>query len=220
MYCTYMALVSKLNTRHVLGLLALIAIGVACYLASVFETFPGDESALEELQGFRNTGLDVAAVISTTIGHALVIIVSILMLALALWSNRRRADALVVLMVLVPEGLNQGLKFLVDRPRPEFSNFSVLTHMSQSGSFPSGHSVHAFLFIGFLIYITGELVKPGKPRLALQGFLAFLILAVGTSRVYLGVHWPSDVLGGYLVGGSSLMVILWVRKVLISRGLQ
>ena len=212
-----MALVSNLNTRHVLGLLALVAIGLACYLASVFETFPGDESALQELQSFRNPVLDVAARISTTIGHTLVIIVSIPMLSLALWSGRRKADALVVLMFVVPEGLNLGLKALVDRPRPDFS---ILTHISESGSFPSGHSVHAFLLIGFLIYITGELARPGKPRLALQGFLAFLVLAVGTSRVYLGTHWPSDVLGGYLVGGSSLMVVLWVRKVLITRGLQ
>lgn len=211
-----MVSLSKVTVKWIALLFALVAIGVLCYLAAVFETFPGDRSALERLQDFRNTGLDTAARISTTIGHTLVIVVSIPALSLVLWSRRRRADALVVWTLLVPEGLNIGLKALIDRPRPDL----ILTHMPVSGSFPSGHSLHAFLLMSLLICITGELIKPMRLRLALQGFLAFLILAVGTSRVYLGAHWPSDVIGGYLIGGLCVMAIIWLRKVLISRGLQ
>ena len=198
-------------------LMALAVIGAICYLAATYDTFPGDEDALTAFQGFRSAWLDDAAIAAASFGHVAVAVLSVVMLSLVLWAGRRRADSLAALFVLAAEAINQGLKAVVGRPRPEFS---LLTSSSDSHSFPSGHSFHAIVLFGLLIIMVGELIKPPWIRRAIQALLCLVILAVGASRVYLGAHWPSDVIGAYVIGGLSLLAILWVRKKLISRGLQ
>ena len=68
------------------------------------------------------------------------------------------------------------------------------------------------LFGGLLIVLVEELGVPTRVRRGLQIGLALLILAVGASRVYLGLHWPSDVVGGYLFGMLALLGLLWLRN--------
>ena len=83
-------------------------------------------------------------------------------------------------------------------------------------SFPSIHSIYAFLFGGILIVLVGELVRSQLLRLSFQITLGLLILAIGLSRVYMGVHWPSDVIGGYLFGGMALLALIRLRKSLMA----
>ena len=202
-----------------LGLLAaLVGIGVICYLAAVYESFPGDEAAIRKFQGFRSDALDNVAIVFTSTAQTLVAIVSVIALSFIFLLVRRRADALATLIILVFEGLNLGLKELVGRPRPAYS---LLESPPSNAAFPSGHAFHAMLLFGLLlIIVVGEQIRNPRLRLALQGLMVFMILACGASRVYLGVHWPSDVLAGYLVGALGLVAILWVRKMLITRGVQ
>ena len=189
--------------------MALATSGVVCYLASTFDTFPGDVDALKKFQSFRSPWLDDAAVAASYLARLVVVIISVPTLSLALWLVRRKADAVAVFLVFLPDGINLGLNVLVDRPRPELS---FLTDPPTSPAFPSGHAFHAILLFGLLMFVLGGLIRPLWLRTALQGLLGLAILAVGASRVYLGVHWPSDVVGGYLLGGFSLIAILWVRK--------
>ena len=198
-------------------LAALIAMVAACYLAATHDTFPGDADALSTLQGFRSQWLDSAAVAATSTAHPLVALASIFALSLALFLTRRIAYALPVFLALVPLGINLGLKALVERPRPEFS---LLMSPAGDPGFPSGHSVHALVLFGLLIFMLGGSVRLPWLRVGLQGLLVLMIPAVGASRVYLGGHWPSDVLGGYLLGGIGLVALIWVRKKLVSRGLD
>ena len=82
-------------------------------------------------------------------------------------------------------------------------------------AFPSGHAVFAAAFLGALIYLLsywGTFPDRLVLRRAIQGALALLILAIGASRVYLGVHWPSDVIGGFLFGGLCLAALIIVRR--------
>ena len=67
-----------------------------------------------------------------------------------------------------------------------------------------------------LFYLAGELIGPRWLKWPLRTVLVSAILAVGASRVYLGVHWPSDVLGGYLLGALWVWAVLWARKRLTS----
>ena len=84
-------------------------------------------------------------------------------------------------------------------------------------SFPSGHSLYALLFGGVLIVLANDLIRPLWIRRWVQLLLAALVLAIGISRIYLGVHWPSDVIGAFLFAGVSLVVILTLRNALVSK---
>ena len=217
MGCTATTSSPRANAKHIAFVAGLIAIGAICYLAAAFDTFPGDEQALRKFQGFQSEALDDAAIVASSTAQFPVAIVSIAALVFISWLLGRRADAAVALLILVAEAANLGFKELVDRPRPPFS---LLESAPGRPAFPSGHALHAVLLFGLLLALVTEHVRTPRLRWALQGSLAFMILAVGASRVYLGVHWPSDVLGGYLVGIFCLLTLLWARKMMITRGLQ
>lgn len=107
-------------------------------------------------------------------------------------------------VLLIAGGLNRWLKDLIDRPRPE------ARHLVEAGSlsFPSGHAMSSIAFFGFLIYLVWRLVSTSWVRWLLSVLLALLILLIGFSRVYLGVHYPSDVLAGYAAGGACLAIFI------------
>ena len=91
------------------------------------------------------------------------------------------------------------LKFLVHRPRPSDTLISVFDRLKDL-SFPSSHAMSYSLVLGFLIYLTQKEIKSMVLKRALTVIFSLLIILVGVSRLYLGVHWFSDVIGGYLLG--------------------
>ena len=134
---------------------------------------------------------------------------SILVLAAALLATGKRRDSLIALLLFIPEGVHLAVKELVGRPRPDFP---LLDTPPATPSFPSGHATHAILFFGCLALVLAGLIRPLWLARSVQAVLWLTVLAVGASRVYLGVHWPSDVLAGYLLGGVSLVLLLGFRK--------
>lgn len=97
--------------------------------------------------------------------------------------------------------LNQLLKRILQRPRPE--EFRII---NESGySFPSGHSMISMAFYGFLIYLIYTNVKDKYLKWSLITILGVLIIIIGISRIYLGVHYTSDVLAGFLIAISYLI---------------
>ncbi|MGP7815906.1 phosphatase PAP2 family protein [Niallia sp. 01092] len=100
--------------------------------------------------------------------------------------------------------LNKGLKWYFKRERPDILPLVV----EQSYSFPSGHSMGSLLFYGSLAYIIIHLVKTTNMKLAAVLILAFIILCIGISRIYLGVHYPTDVLGGFSIGIAFLFLCI------------
>ena len=181
-------------------------------LAWAFPTFPGDRGALQGFQDNQSSWLDTAALAVTSLGGwaAAVVLMAGLILYFAIC--RRRIDALIVLISGAPVLAGFLLKEAVGRARPE--NFLIAGSAPSTMSFPSGHSLFAMVFGGLLIVLVGELVESTPVRRVLQFGLALLILAVGASRVYLGVHWPSDVLGGYLFGGMALLGLICIRNMM------
>ena len=186
-------------------------------LAWVYPTFPGDRGAMEGLLAWqvqRDGWLDTAALAVTSLGGWIAAMVMMAGLLLFLLVRGRRVDALVVLLSGVPLLFGLLLKELVGRARPDL----WLTGPEPSGlSFPSGHATFAMVFGGILIVLVGEAVSSAPARRAIQLFLILLILAIGASRVYLGVHWPSDVVGGYLFGGAALLGLVYLRNVMSAR---
>ena len=181
-----------------LGLVpAICALGGLSYLAAAHDTFPGDVGAIERFQAHRSAWLDDAAVAATTLANVSVAISSTVAISFVLLAFQRKADALIVLLVLLPQGIALAIKELVGRDRPDFS---LLVSLPHNPAFPSGHAVHAFLLFGILMVIVAGMIKPLWLKVTIQTVLGLMILACGASRVYLGVHWPSDVVGGYLRG--------------------
>lgn len=105
-------------------------------------------------------------------------------------------------MVIVGSGLlTEILKTLIARPRPGIAPLII----EPGYSFPSGHALGSLVVYGLVAWLVCQKLPPSKARWLVGLLAVFLIGAIGLSRVYLGVHYPSDILGGYLAGGVWLI---------------
>lgn len=109
------------------------------------------------------------------------------------------------------------LKHIALRARPD----KALHLVEQGGySFPSGHSVTSILFYGLAIYLLQKHCKNDKLRRLLTGIAAFLFVFTGPSRIYVGVHWPTDVIVGWCIGAALLMLTILVLEKLYAKKTQ
>jgi len=181
----------------------LLALGAVLlsYMAHLYPELPGDVALARWVQGLDLPGLGLAMGAVSQLGGGPVAAVATLGCILALFFARAIAQGLC-LAGGAASGylLSLVLKALVDRPRPLPATFG-------DSSFPSRHVMYAIVFYGLLFYIAST-VGSRRLRLPIQIVLALIILAQGPSRVYLGAHWPSDVAGGYLIGGLLLWAII------------
>lgn len=102
--------------------------------------------------------------------------------------------------------INTILKLIIRRPRP--SGFNIIDEFGFS--FPSGHSMVSTAFYGFLIYLVYKNIKNKMLKIFLCSLLFFLIISICISRVYLGVHYASDVIGGFCISISYLMLYVTI----------
>jgi undecaprenyl-diphosphatase len=121
----------------------------------------------------------------------------------------RLEAAILLLASLGSSGLNALVKQLVARPRPSAPLVHVLIPTG-GYSFPSGHVMGFTSFFGVLAVLAWLRLPPGPPRTLLIVLCAVLIGLVGPSRIYLGVHWFTDVAGGYLLGTLWLLAVLQI----------
>ena len=102
--------------------------------------------------------------------------------------------------------INQTIKHIVRRPRP-----NVLRLVSESGySFPSGHSMISVAFYGLVIYFVYKNINNKYLKWALISLLSLLILTIGFSRIYVGVHYFTDVVGGFFLALAYLIVYIYI----------
>ena len=114
----------------------------------------------------------------------------------------------IITSVIGSAAVTYILKELVARPRPPMG---IPTHLETGFSFPSGHATFVIAFYGFMLYLMWEKLTPMQRKIKTVA-VGIIVLAVGFSRLYLGVHYPTDVLAGFLAGG----VFVWLG-ILISR---
>ncbi|MFN2544161.1 MAG: bifunctional DedA family/phosphatase PAP2 family protein [Actinomycetota bacterium] len=130
------------------------------------------------------------------------------------WWLRRRTPRPLALVVMGWAGsvlLVHGIKALIDRPRPPASHFLV----SATGpSFPSGHVTDAVALYGLLAALIASATPSWTRKVGAWAGAVIVGLAVGTTRLYLGVHWLTDVLGGYALGGLWLFTLLTSVRVI------
>ena len=133
----------------------------------------------------------------------LVILIKNKKIGLSIFSN------LVIITVL-----NQLLKRVLQRPRP--TEYRIIEETGYS--FPSGHSMVSMAFYGYLIYLIYKYVKNKYIKWISIVLLSLLICSIGISRIFLGVHYTSDVLGGFFISISYLIIyVSAVNKFLIER---
>jgi undecaprenyl-diphosphatase len=157
-----------------------------------------DESVLTWMAGHRTETLDRIALDVTALGNTATLFVLVLSVSIFLWLTRHRLSV-YLLFVAVAGGaaLNWALKDVFGRPRPDIVAWGVDV---LSNSFPSGHSMAAVIAYGSVAYLGGRLEPTRALRWTTWTLAGLLILAIGLSRIYLGVHYPSDVLAGYVAG--------------------
>ena len=120
-----------------------------------------------------------------------------------------RIEAFALLLAVVTFLGAEALSVLVDRPRPS-PDLVRVSKFLVGNSFPSGHVYAAVVFYGFLVGVAWHRVRWLYFRMLLPTIATAIVVLAGISRVYLGVHWPSDVLGGALLGSVALAGLLWI----------
>lgn len=162
-----------------------------------------DEAVMRWLAARHTTRLDFMMMEITALGSVTVVGIVTLVAATFLWLTRHRYSAALLVVAAAGGGaLNYLLKAAFERPRPEL--FEWLTHAGHT-SFPSGHATNAMVVYGTLAFLVARLEPTRAMRVFTWGVAALLIVLIGVSRPYLGVHYPSDVLAGYAVGLSWVM---------------
>ncbi|HEY4070175.1 MAG TPA: phosphatase PAP2 family protein [Sphingomicrobium sp.] len=167
---------------------------------------PLDRNIYEALYAGADPALVVVARVFTALGEPEVLIAAGFLVAGWLWwRGRGRFAAGLLLVILVGRALSEAQKYWIARARPDVEPHLVVVKTS---SFPSGHATSSMIF-----YLTLALALAARTRwhrAAASGAILLSIL-IGTSRVMLGVHWPSDVVGGWSFG--LLWVLLALRPV-------
>lgn len=184
----------------------LAAIALTLLATTVRGPLPGDLLVLGLVQHIRSGVLDWLMVQLTLWGGGFRFPLLILLAILGLVIVRRVLGALFLGLTTGSSILlEQALKLLVDRPRPHLAPVWMVLGLSYptDASFPSGHALHTTVFYGTLAFLWFRF-SHGRRRWLGMPIAAIVVLLTGISRIYLGVHWPSDVLGGYLYGAFWL----------------
>lgn len=148
----------------------------------------------------------------TNFGGAIFIIILTVVL-FVLIKNKKIGISIISNLVIIT-AINQILKRIVQRPRP--TEYRIIEETGYS--FPSGHSMVSMAFYGYLIYLIYKYVKNKYLKWIFIILLSILICSIGISRIYLGVHYTSDVLGGFFISISYLIIyISAVNKFFIER---
>jgi len=176
-------------------------------LAAVHDTLPADTRIASWAQGLAFPGQTLADAVRSITSTQLMLAGGGA-LALLLWLRGFRREAVILAAGLIILPLFQfGIKQMVDRPRP-IEGMVELRGSFSSPSFPSGHVMSSTYFYGFLAYLAVALPLATPARAVLAALSWAVLVLTGPANVWLGVHWPSDVLGGYAWGTVLLLPVI------------
>ncbi|MHC0038783.1 phosphatase PAP2 family protein [Pseudoneobacillus sp. C159] len=177
------------------------------FLISAHKIVRFDSSIIGFVQGFESPVLTPMMEFFTFIGSAQVtVILSILILIFLYVVLKHRAELILFIALIVGSPIiNSILKSIFHRARPDFHRLIEIGGYS----FPSGHAMNACTVYGILTFLLWRHISKKGGRILLLIFNITMILMIGISRIYLGVHYPSDVISGYFASGFLLAMSIW-----------
>ncbi|MDM8363905.1 phosphatase PAP2 family protein [Bacillus thuringiensis] len=150
----------------------------------------------------------------TKLGSAIGIVATLVISLLVFWKKRYNAAMIVYPMgILITHLVNKGIKEIVKRERPSLNE--ALDALGYS--FPSGHAMLSIMTFGFLAYIIAANLKSVAGKCVITILMGIVILSIGLSRIILNVHYPTDILAGYCVGGILLIIAIYYHRLLTER---
>jgi undecaprenyl-diphosphatase len=201
---------SHLRKAYVWACIAAVLFAIVCLLITSEGIAGFDSGIISTVQGWENGGLTRVMESFSWLGSTtVVVVIAIVILLFLTFILGHRMELLFFLSVLVGSTLlNHLLKDFFQRERPNIHRM-----VEEVGySFPSGHSMAAFALYGAFVYLLWKHVKSGRGRALLVAIGTFIVIGIGISRIYLGVHYPSDVVGGYFASWVWLGLMIEVFR--------
>ncbi len=195
-----------------LGIIPLLGFIVVTYFVVTERVLPFDENIIKIVLTFEHPIVTKGMLMMSFIGNTWpVIIISFIFILIIYKVYRKRHEVTLFIFVLIGSTvLNQLLKYWLKRERPVFDPI-----VTESGfSYPSGHSMAALSLYGIITFLFWRHIPTSLGRKLLIAFTAFMILSIGFSRIYLRVHFPTDVIGAYLLSGFWLFITIWFYQYL------
>lgn len=186
--------------------LALVTVAAAAFALLADAVAEGQTQAFDDaiLRFMGANGapwLDMAALEVTALGARVVVYMVVLVASAFLWQSRHHYSAALLWVAVLGSGLiNTVLKLAFNRPRPDV--FPWRTQHVGLASFPSGHAMTSIVVYGTLAFLIARLAPTPLLKRLTWALAVVVIVLVGLSRLYLGVHYPSDVLAGFVIGGA------------------
>jgi len=171
------------------------------------EAFAFDTSLLLWLHQFSNPSLDTVMLTITRFGNPNIVVFIVIVSLIIIWRHNQQEAKIFAIACLGAWVLNTGLKLFFTKSRPQLWHLLI---SEISFSFPSGHALGSLVLYGFLAYLLATHYP--KYSIIFYGFASVAIAAIGLSRLYLGVHWPTDIIAGYGVGFLWLMLCITMLK--------
>lgn len=200
---------------------SILLIGACCFVFIEFadeviemELKSFDNPIIQYIYGFRTPLLGEIMSAVTSLGSVTGIMIGMSIALIFLLIARQWWEGLFLIVSVSGSSLlNYYLKWLFKRDRPTFNPL-----VDESGySFPSGHSMVSFSFIGILGYLLTTMVRKKSMKVLILTLSTLLILLIGFSRIYLGVHYPSDVIAGFAAGCAWLVICIAALKYKLQR---
>lgn len=198
--------------KHAVETLAFITVGfiILSILVLVFPHSWLDSEFSEEVQEHHNSFVDFIMEGISWFGYMWPSVGLVLLTAAILFLKKKYREGIFCISTLLIGVINYILKMLINRPRPGANLVRVIVDV-QHQSFPSGHVSFYIVFFGFIAFLFYHKKWLALPlRYTVITCCVSLILTVPISRIYLGAHWFTDVLGGFLLGSVCLGILLLV----------
>lgn len=208
-----MNLKSRLSIAFILCLFSLFVFGFLAYFIHGHDIIHFDHHVISFVQAMESAWLTSIMKLLSFIGSAPVIIVFSLFVLFFLYKVLKHRYELILFIAVMAGSpfLNGILKEWFERARPDFHRLVDISGYS----FPSGHAMNAFTFYGMVTFLLWRHIPVRRGRTALLLFSGVMIFGIGLSRIYLGVHYPTDIIGGYFASatwlGFSILSFQWFK---------